>query len=70
VQVYDTGLPIWGLVLALFVALAYVLPGGFIFAMTSQQISINLVAEIIPGYLLPGKPFSNMVSTARLFLLA
>ncbi|PLW42849.1 hypothetical protein PCASD_07221 [Puccinia coronata f. sp. avenae] len=61
IEVYDTGLPIWGLVLALFVALAYVLPGGFIFAMTSQQISINLVAEIIPGYLLPGKPFSNML---------
>ncbi|KAI8459070.1 oligopeptide transporter 4 [Phakopsora pachyrhizi] len=61
IEVYDTGLPIWGLLLALFVALAYVLPGGFIFAMTSQQISINLVAEIIPGYLLPGKPFSNML---------
>ncbi|KAH9447028.1 hypothetical protein Pst134EA_029013 [Puccinia striiformis f. sp. tritici] len=61
IEVYDTGLPIWGLLLALFIALAYVLPGGFIFAMTSQQISINLVAEIIPGYLLPGKPLSNML---------
>ncbi|EFP80734.2 uncharacterized protein PGTG_06690 [Puccinia graminis f. sp. tritici CRL 75-36-700-3] len=61
IEVFDTGLPIWGLLLALFIALAYVLPGGFIFAMTSQQISINLVAEIIPGYLLPGKPFSNML---------
>ncbi|PLW05789.1 hypothetical protein PCANC_26769 [Puccinia coronata f. sp. avenae] len=61
IEVYDTGLPIWGLFLALFVALAYVLQGEFIFAMTSQQISIYLVAEIIPGYLLPGKPFSNML---------
>ncbi|KAI9630210.1 hypothetical protein KEM48_012153 [Puccinia striiformis f. sp. tritici PST-130] len=27
IEVYDTGLPIWGLLLALFIALAYVLPG-------------------------------------------
>ncbi|KAH9814731.1 OPT oligopeptide transporter protein-domain-containing protein [Melampsora americana] len=61
IEAYATGLPIWGLFLALSVALVYVLPGGFIFAMTSQQISINLVAEIIPGYLFPGKPFANML---------
>ncbi|MBW0525345.1 hypothetical protein O181_065060 [Austropuccinia psidii MF-1] len=61
IEVYDTGLPIWAFMVALFVALVYILPGGFILAMTSQQISINLVAEIIPGYILPGKPFSNML---------
>lgn len=39
----------------------YILPGGFIFAMTGQPITLNLLAQIIPGTLLPGNVFANMV---------
>lgn len=61
VEVYHTGLPIWALMMSIAIAVIYILPAGFIFAMTSQQLSPNLVAEVIPGYLLEGKPFANMV---------
>ncbi|POW08320.1 hypothetical protein PSTT_07585, partial [Puccinia striiformis] len=50
IEVYDTGLPI-GVYFWLSLSLW----------LTSYPISINLVAEIIPGYLLPGKPLSNML---------
>lgn len=60
-QKYDIGLPIWGLLLAISITSVYLLPAGFIYAMTTQSLNINLVAEIIPGYIWAGKPFANMV---------
>jgi len=61
VERWHTGVPIWGLLLALLIPIIYILPGGFVYAMTGQPISINLLAQIIPGVLLPGSAFSNMV---------
>jgi len=42
----------------------YMLPGGFIYAMTGQGITVNLLAQIVPGTLLPGNPMANMVFKA------
>lgn len=60
-QVWDTGLPVWALVLALAVAIIYILPAGFIFAMTGTQPSTNLIGELIAGYVMPGKAIPNML---------
>ncbi|KAF9523850.1 oligopeptide transporter [Crepidotus variabilis] len=64
VEVWDTDVPVWALLLAIILPVIYVLPSGFIFAMTGQSITINLLAQIIPGTLLPGQPFANMVFKA------
>jgi hypothetical protein len=70
-------MPVWALLLSILLPIIYVLPTGFVYAMTGQavrshdsiclrkmfiisQISINLLAQIIPGTLLPGKPLANM----------
>jgi OPT oligopeptide transporter protein len=72
-------MPIWALLLSVLLPIIYVLPSGFIYAMTGQavrphnraghhpkiililQISLNLLAQIIPGTLLPGQPLANMI---------
>ncbi|KAH7098305.1 OPT-domain-containing protein [Auriculariales sp. MPI-PUGE-AT-0066] len=61
VERWKVGVPVWALVLALLLPVIYILPGGFIFAMTGQPITLNLLAQIIPGSLLPGNVFANMV---------
>jgi len=81
-EVWKTGVPVWALLLAVLLPVIYVLPSGFIYAMTGQsvsilsarvgnprpnhqshaQITLNLIAQIIPGTLLPGNPLANMVS--------
>ncbi|EJD55068.1 OPT-domain-containing protein [Auricularia subglabra TFB-10046 SS5] len=61
VEHWDTGVPVWALLLALIIAILYTLPGGFIFALTGQTITLNQVAQIIPGTLLPGNAFANMI---------
>ncbi|EKM81282.1 hypothetical protein AGABI1DRAFT_119764 [Agaricus bisporus var. burnettii JB137-S8] len=64
VEVWDTGVPVWALVLAVILPVIYVLPSGFIYAMTGQGINLNILAQIIPGTLLPGNPLANMVFKA------
>jgi len=64
VEIWHTEVPIWALLLSVLLPIVYILPSGFIFAMTGQGININVIAQIIPGTLLPGKPFANMIFKA------
>ncbi|KZT58250.1 OPT oligopeptide transporter [Calocera cornea HHB12733] len=59
--VWPTELPVWGLILALIVSLVYLLPTGIILAISNFDITMNVMAELIGGYLLPGKPVANMM---------
>lgn len=45
-QVWHTNVPIWALLLALVLPIIYVLPSGFIFAMTGQPVSEQLPLEM------------------------
>ncbi|KNZ81221.1 hypothetical protein J132_02173 [Termitomyces sp. J132] len=82
VEVWNTNVPVWALLLSLLLPIIYILPSGFIYAMTGQgvrffllkscdnvidldmQITLNILAQIIPGTLLPGNPMANMVFKA------
>ncbi|GLB37836.1 putative OPT oligopeptide transporter protein [Lyophyllum shimeji] len=64
VEVWDTNVPVWALLLSLLLPVVYILPSGFIYAMTGQGITLNILAQIIPGTLLPGNPLANMVFKA------
>jgi len=64
VEVWSTNVPVWALLLALLLPIIYILPAGFIYAMTGQPISLNILAQIIPGTLLPGNPLANMLFKA------
>ncbi|KAF5355190.1 hypothetical protein D9756_005674 [Leucocoprinus leucothites] len=64
VEVWNTQVPVWALVLAVILPVIYILPSGFIYAMTGQGITLNILAQIIPGTLLPGNPLANMVFKA------
>jgi hypothetical protein len=39
VEVWNTDIPVWALLLSIMLPIVYVLPGGFIFAMTGQGVS-------------------------------
>ncbi|KAI0050840.1 OPT-domain-containing protein [Auriscalpium vulgare] len=63
-EVWHTGVPVWALLLSIMLPIIYVLPSGFIYAMTGQGITVNILAQIIPGTLLPGNPLANMIFKA------
>ncbi|KAH7104202.1 OPT-domain-containing protein [Auriculariales sp. MPI-PUGE-AT-0066] len=61
VENWHTPMPWWGLLLSLAIAIVYILPGGFIYAMTGQPITLNIVAQTIGGTVMPGNAFANMI---------
>lgn len=61
VEVGDTKLPIWALVMGLVLAAIFTVPLGLVQAITNQQFTLNVLAEIIIGYTLPGRPLAGMV---------
>lgn len=61
VEVWHAEVPVWALLLALLLPIVYILPSGFIYAMTGQGITLNIIAQVVPGALLPGRPLANMI---------
>ncbi|CAO3563908.1 unnamed protein product [Mortierella alpina] len=53
-------MPWWALILALGLALFFVLPVGIVQAVTNQQPGINIITEYVIGYLLPGHAIANV----------
>ncbi|EOY11966.1 hypothetical protein QUC31_001588 [Theobroma cacao] len=53
-------LPWWGVLLACAIALFFTLPVGIIQATTNMQPGLNVITELIIGYMYPGKPLANV----------
>ncbi|CAL9188414.1 unnamed protein product [Musa hybrid cultivar] len=53
----------WGVVLACALVFIFLLPEGVMMATTSSEFSIQLLLEIIIGYLQSGKPIANIAFT-------
>ncbi|KAH0465734.1 hypothetical protein IEQ34_005837 [Dendrobium chrysotoxum] len=53
-------LPYWGVLLAAGLALVFTLPIGVITATTNQQPGLNVLTELIIGYIYPGRPLANV----------
>ncbi|KAA8527085.1 hypothetical protein F0562_008686 [Nyssa sinensis] len=53
-------LPWWGILMACAMALFFTLPIGIITATTNIQPGLNVITELVIGYLYPGKPLANV----------
>ncbi|KAK3433640.1 hypothetical protein EUGRSUZ_D00942 [Eucalyptus grandis] len=53
-------LPYWGVLLALGLAVFFLLPIGVITATTNQQPGLNVITELIIGFMYPGRPLANV----------
>ncbi|XP_011016561.1 PREDICTED: oligopeptide transporter 1-like, partial [Populus euphratica] len=53
-------LPYWGVLLAVGLALMFTLPVGVLAATTNQQPELNVITELIIGYMYPGRLLANV----------
>ncbi|KAK8648707.1 hypothetical protein V6N13_129452 [Hibiscus sabdariffa] len=53
-------LPWWGVLLACLMAFSFTLPVGIILATTNMAVGLNVITELVIGYLIPGKPLANV----------
>lgn len=54
-------MPAWGLVVALGITFVGFVPQGLLEGLTNQHVGLNVVTEIVAGYVFPGNPFANML---------
>lgn len=60
IRAWNTEMPVWCLIVALIIAAVFLLPCGFIYAITNISVGLNVITEFIIGYMLPGKPIAMM----------
>ncbi|KAF9274316.1 hypothetical protein BGZ68_000777 [Mortierella alpina] len=53
-------MPWWAVLLAMGIAIFFVLPVGVVQAVTNQQPGLNIVTEYVIGYMLPGHAITNV----------
>ncbi|KAF8929572.1 OPT oligopeptide transporter protein-domain-containing protein [Dissophora ornata] len=59
-EVYNLQLPWWGLIVALAIGWLLTLPICAMNAITGFGPGLNVITELVCGYMLPGKPIANM----------
>ncbi|EAU93222.2 glutathione transporter [Coprinopsis cinerea okayama7 len=64
----NSQLPIWGLFLALALAVCLAIPLCMLQAITNQTVPTQVMAELIIGYILPGRPIANMLFKSLMFV--
>ncbi|KAF9906001.1 hypothetical protein BX616_000852 [Lobosporangium transversale] len=53
-------MPWWAVLLAMAIAIFFVLPVGVVQAVTNQQPGLNIITEYVIGYMLPGHAIANV----------
>ncbi|KAJ7102653.1 OPT oligopeptide transporter protein-domain-containing protein [Mycena crocata] len=61
IEIFPTQLPIWAAALALFIGVIAAIPLAMLQAITNQHVGLQVVEEMIVGYMLPGRPVANIV---------
>ncbi|EGG04813.1 putative oligopeptide transporter [Melampsora larici-populina 98AG31] len=61
IEYYETQMPVWGIFFALALTCVFILPLGMMEAIASISAPLNVLAELVGGYALPGRPLANML---------
>lgn len=61
VRAWDTKLPVWALLIALLIAIIFIIPAGIVRAITNQTVPVQILGELVVGYVLPGRPVAMMI---------
>ncbi|KAI0032505.1 OPT oligopeptide transporter [Vararia minispora EC-137] len=60
-EIAKTQLPVWAYIVGVILGLVFTLPLSILLAVTNQALALSVLAEMLAGYMIPGKPVANMV---------
>lgn len=61
IENWPTGLPFWAYLISFIFPALLIVPCGIVLAITNQQVPLHIMAELLIGYMLPGRPTAMMV---------
>ncbi|KAI0344144.1 glutathione transporter [Trametopsis cervina] len=64
IEIFPTGFPVWLLFVVGATLLTITVPIGILRAVTNQSVQVNFLAELLGGYIVPGKPVANALFKA------
>ncbi|KAK4074633.1 hypothetical protein Purlil1_12928 [Purpureocillium lilacinum] len=69
-QVWQTHLPWWAYILCILIGVVLFIPIGMVQAITNQQTGLNVITEMIIGYIMPGRPVAMMLFKSWGYMLS
>ncbi|GAB0132033.1 hypothetical protein EsDP_00000483 [Epichloe bromicola] len=69
-QVWDTHLPWWAYIICILIGAVLFIPIGMVQAITNQQTGLNIITEMIVGYMMPGRPVAMMLFKSYGYMLS
>lgn len=69
-QVWDTHLPWWAYIVCIIIGAVLFIPIGMVQAITNQQTGLNIITEMIIGYMMPGRPVAMMLFKSYGYMLS
>ncbi|KND86728.1 Sexual differentiation process protein isp4 [Tolypocladium ophioglossoides CBS 100239] len=69
-QVWETHLPWWAYIVCILIGIVLFIPIGMVQAITNQQTGLNVITEMIFGYMLPGRPVAMMLFKSWGYMLS
>lgn len=61
IRIVPTQLPLWAVVIGILLSFSLTIPLSMFAAICSQDMPANVMYELVAGYMLPGRPFANMI---------
>ncbi|KAI9743160.1 MAG: hypothetical protein M1818_003455 [Claussenomyces sp. TS43310] len=58
---WDTHMTWWSYIICMLIPVFFLIPIGMVQAITNFQIGLNVITELIVGYMLPGRPLAMMM---------
>lgn len=69
-QVWDTHLTWWAYIICILIGAVLFIPIGMVQAITNQQTGLNIITEMIVGYMMPGRPVAMMLFKSYGYMLS
>ncbi|KAG8415522.1 hypothetical protein J3458_009364 [Metarhizium acridum] len=69
-QVWETHLPWWAYIVCILIGAVLFIPIGMVQAITNQQTGLNIITEMIIGYMMPGRPVAMMLFKSYGYMLS
>ena len=61
IKIVPTQLPIWAAVIAVLLSFIFIIPLAILQAISNLNIWVQVMYELIGGYIVPGRPIANMI---------
>lgn len=66
---WETGMHAGHFILAIVIGAIFMVPIGVIMALSNQEVGLNMISELIIGYMNPGKPIAMMIFKTTMYMI-